>query len=260
MNIKDVSADDPRIALFYNTTHVFSRYFDARLHNAHRLPRDGAALMIGNHALMGVDSWALIPELYQNTRRVTRGLGLRSLFKIPLVKHLLEGVGFVAGRRSTAVELLERGELVLTYPGGAKDSLKPHNESHTVHWDGRVGFAHVAIRSNAPVIPIAGVGPDECFPRLLDGKIPLLGFGSRKLRAPLFLPIVRPVPFDFYVGEPLMPPVLPMDATPQERERAARDFAAQCADAMQSLLDAGCAQRRSLPSLSTSRLPMLSRR
>ncbi|MEM1347246.1 MAG: hypothetical protein AAGI01_01730, partial [Myxococcota bacterium] len=97
--LKTVSNQDPLLQWWYSSIHAVSRYFDVTLHDVDRLPATGRVMVVGNHALMGIDAWALLPELYRRCERVPRGMGLRSLFEIPMFAELLEGLGMVAGSR-----------------------------------------------------------------------------------------------------------------------------------------------------------------
>ncbi|MEM1350080.1 MAG: hypothetical protein AAGI01_16085, partial [Myxococcota bacterium] len=125
------------------------------------------------------------------------------------------------------------------------DSLRGKSERYRLRWGGRRGYAHVAIEAGAPVLPIAGVGPDDAFPILHDsGILSLKGLStSGRLRVPLFVPIARPVPFEFFFGAPLNPPTLPQGAGSGLKEEAAADFDADVRHALQGLLDEGVARR-----------------
>lgn len=247
--VKDVRADDALVRWWYNGAHRISRYFSVTLHDVAHVPAQGPVLLVGNHALLGIDAWALLPELYHATGRLPRPLGLRSLFDNPVLGRVLRELGGERGERGCAVELLERGELVIVYPGGSRDSLKGRSERYTLKWGERVGFAHVALESGATVIPVAGIGPDECVPVVSDrGLIPVPGMGGQGARVPLFVPIVRRVPFDFHFGEPLTPPRLSPQAPAAAREAAAQDFAAQVRAATEATIARGLAQRVEAPS------------
>ena len=229
--------DDLLVRSIYRATRLISRYFDVRLIGIEHIPPDQGVMLVGNHALMGIDAWALIPELVHQTGRIPRGLALRSLFRIPLISHTLRRVGMVKGERATAVELLMEGEMVLTYPGGVRDALRERSEFSQLEWAGRRGFAHVAAQAKVPVIPVVGVGPEACFHVLRDrGILPTRGLGSDGIRAPLFVPIAKRVPFDFHIGQAIHPPESLDDAS---IEAFALDVQAQT----QALLDQGVAQR-----------------
>lgn len=236
--LKEVSSEDALIRTMARIMSPISRYFDVSLTGLEHLPEQGGVMLVGNHALLGVDSWALMPELMRQTGRVPRGLALRKLFDVPLLSTFLEEVGLVAGERESAVELLRREELVLTYPGGARDSLKTRSERYTLKWDGRRGFAHVALEAQRPVVPIVGVGPDECF-RLIgpdQGILPMSGLSGEALKVPLFIPFARRVPFSFHVGEPLMPPPCPEGLDREARRALVERFAQEVEAATQALL------------------------
>ena len=210
-----------------------SRYFDTQLYDAHKIP-EGGVLIVGNHALAGIDALALMPKLYDATGRAPRGLGLKALFDVPVLKNILEECGAVAGERKTACELLEAQEMVVVYPGGAKDSLKTRSERYRLKWDGRNGFAHVAIKTGKPIVPIAGIGPDEVFPILTSRGLRVPWLNNQ--RVPLFLPLARRVPFRFYVGDPIYPPEHTL-------ETDSSHFAREVSTALQNLIDRGLKER-----------------
>ncbi len=242
--MREFKGDEKLIRTVYGLTRWVSRYFDVKIHDLDRIPSEGAALLVSNHALMAVDTWAFLPELFHQHGRVPRGMGLRALFDVPYVERFLREMGMEAGERATAVELLRAGEMVVTYPGGARDALKTKAERFDLKWDGRRGFAHVAIQAGAPVVPVAGVGPDECFPVLLDqGLIPCDRIGMEAHKAPLFVPLARRVPFDFFVGSPLTPPPVPEGASEDELIELADAFAWEVRERTQELLKEGHARR-----------------
>src|SRR5262245_27703724 len=94
----------------------------ATLHDADRIPRKGPALLVGNHALLGLDSLALTATIVSAGHRAPRFLGERNLWRVPGLRAALDAVGAVPGRPDEAVTLLEQGELVMVYPGGVDDS------------------------------------------------------------------------------------------------------------------------------------------
>lgn len=246
--IKTLSSTDPLVRALYSIAAPVGRYFRVDLEGAERIPKEGGVMLVGNHALLGVDSWALLPELLKQAERVPRGMALRKLFDIPLVGRTLERAGMVPGEREHAVELLEREEMVLTYPGGARDSLKGRHERYQLKWDRRTGFAHVAIQAQRPILPIVGAGPDECFKLLLeDGILPMRGLSEAStLKVPIFIPLARRVPFSFLVGDLISPPKpLPSDAPAAEVSAHARAFATLVREQTQSLLDAHVERYRS---------------
>jgi 1-acyl-sn-glycerol-3-phosphate acyltransferase len=181
--------------------------FQGTLHDADRIPRRGPALLVGNHGLFGLDSIVLTALLIAAGHRVPRFLGEKNLFRVPGLRAALAAVGAVPGRPDEAVALLEAGELVCVYPGGIDDSFKLSTEAYTLKWGERAGFARVALRARAPIVPVAATGIDELFE--VAGRETFWGrtfLGSARYDLPLPVHLApRPVPLDYFVL-PAVPP------------------------------------------------------
>lgn len=125
-------------------------------------------------------------------------LGKRELFNIPIVGRILSAVGVIPVDRGTvgarlAIEIatmaLEAGTCVVIYPEG----------THTYDPDlwpmtAKTGAARLAIRSGAPVIPVAQWGAHE-FRHPHTGKFRIRRFRSQVLAGP-------PVPLDEFGSDP----------------------------------------------------------
>ena len=172
----------------------------ATLHGAENIPREGGALLVGNHAILGVDAVPLTALLALHTGRTPRFLGERVLWKIPLLRLLLRPLGIVRGEPEAAVRLLEAGELVCVYPGGVLDSYKPSSQAYTLQWGSRAGFARVAMRAKVPIVPIAGTGVDEIYEvRRREHFLGRRLFGSERYDLPIPRHLwPRIVPLDYY--------------------------------------------------------------
>jgi len=77
----------------------------------------------------------------------------------------------------------------MAFPEGAKGTGKPFSERYRLQRFGRGGFVEVALRTGAPIIPVAVVGAEEIYPKLADAK-PL----ARAIGAP-FVPITPTFPW-----------------------------------------------------------------
>jgi 1-acyl-sn-glycerol-3-phosphate acyltransferase len=181
--------------------------FLATLHDGDRIPRSGPALLVGNHAILGLDSVALTALLIADGHRVPRFLAEKNFVKIPGLRSLLYAVGAIPGAPDEAVALLEAGELVAVYPGGADDSFKLSTEAYTLKWGERAGFARVALRARATIVPVAATGVDEVFEvsrrEAVVGRA-LLGSERYDLPVPESL-LPRRVPLDYFVLPPIVP-------------------------------------------------------
>lgn len=179
--------------------------FRAQLEGKEHLPEEGAALLVGNHALFGVDSFVLSALLQLEIRRSPRFLAEKNLFRMPFSRVLFDAIGAIPGEPDAAVELLEEGHLVGVYPGGVNDSFKLAKDAYTLKWGERAGFARVAMRARVPIVPIAALGIDELFSVI--AKEPMLGralFGSDRYDLPIVTSLVpRAVPLRYVA----LPPV-----------------------------------------------------
>lgn len=139
------------------------RWFRAKLDGVERIPREGGALLVGNHAFLGLDGAVLGALVLRDTGRVVRFLGERHLWDIPGLGPVLTTLGAIPGEPDAAVKLLEQGDLVAVYPGGVDDSFKSIEERYRLKWGTRAGFARVAMRARVPIVPVAGLGIDEAY-------------------------------------------------------------------------------------------------
>lgn len=186
------------------------RWFRADIVGAEVLPRSGAALLVGNHAMLGLDGVVLGTLVREATGRYVRFLGDRNLWRIPVVSDVLTAFGAQPGEQQSAQQLLAQGELVGVYPGGAVDSFKlTPRERYRLQWGQRAGFARLAMRAGVPIVPVAGLGIDEMY--TVWAREPVLGrrlFGSAHYDLPLAFgawgtPLPRRVPLRFEVLCPI---------------------------------------------------------
>jgi 1-acyl-sn-glycerol-3-phosphate acyltransferase len=154
------------------------------------------ALLVGNHTTLGVDTPLMLAELWERGRMV-RSLGDHLHFKIPGWGEALTRLGTVDGTRENASELMRRGELVMVFPGGAREVNKRKNEQYKLVWKNRLGFARLAIQHGYPIVPFASVGAEHGIDIVLDNESPLLApvqfFVEKVLGTPDCPPLVRGV-------------------------------------------------------------------
>ncbi|RZT24721.1 acyltransferase-like protein [Mycobacterium sp. BK558] len=161
------------------------------------LPRDGRFLIVGNHTQAGVESF-LVPYLVRRSLGVlVRPLVDRQMGRMRgLSGDLLAAAGGVVGSPETARELMRRDEPILVFPGGAREISKFKGEQNTLLWEGRAGFARLAIEHAYPIVPAALLGGDEIYRSLVArdsawGR--LTGAVSRRMtgRTDTAMPLLR---------------------------------------------------------------------
>ena len=133
------------------------------------LPRDGRFLLVGNHTSFGMAEIVLIPYFVHRELGVrVRGLANRGLAdQRGLSADLLTAAGAVVGNQENGAELMRHGETLLVFPGGGREMPKFKGEEYQLFWEGRNGFARLAIAHDYPIIPVGLVGGDEIFHSLV---------------------------------------------------------------------------------------------
>ncbi len=128
--------------------------------DADNVPKTGPVIIAPNHV-----SYLDPPTAGSGYRRVTHFMAKQELFKIPVLGWLIKAVGsFPVKQHSadraalrTALDLLAKGEVVCIFPEGTRSldgKLLP----------AQAGIGMVALKSRAPVVPVALIGTDRVLP------------------------------------------------------------------------------------------------
>jgi 1-acyl-sn-glycerol-3-phosphate acyltransferase len=157
------------------------------------LPAHGRALLVSNHAgsLFPFDASMILGAIMKEhpLPRWARFMVLDWAFALPFISTFMRRVGGVPASPQNAIRLLEQDELVMAFPEGVKGTGKPFTERYRLQRFGRGGFVEVALRTGAPIVPVAVVGSEEIYPKLGEAK-PL----ARAIGAP-FVPITPTFPW-----------------------------------------------------------------
>lgn len=161
---------------------LYRNYWRVETEGVMNVPARGRALLVANHAgIVPYDGamirTAIVAEHPQP--RHARMLVVDWAFAMPFTNMLLVKTGNVLAHPDNATSLLERDELVGVFPEGVKGAAKRYRDRYRVRRLGRGGFVQVAIRTGAPIIPVAVVGSEELHPVVAD-LTPL----ARALRLP----------------------------------------------------------------------------
>ena len=163
---------------------MYERWWRVRAIGVGNVPAHGRALLVANHA--GVLPWdaTMIATAIMREHplpRPTRFLVLRWAFELPWLSIAVRRLGGVVASPYNAVRLLEEEELVAVFPEGARGIGKRWSERYRLQRFGRGGFVEIALRTGAPIVPVAVVGSEEIYPKIADA--PLL---ARLIGAPYF--------------------------------------------------------------------------
>lgn len=171
---------------------LFEKYWRVEVEGLENVPSDGACLLVSNHSgLLPFDAWMIqyaVQELHP-AGRLARFLIEEWFTSLPFVSYNIARMGQVRGSQINAERLLRRGEIVGVFPEGVKGIGKPYRDRYHLQRFGRGGSVKLAMKTQAPVLPVAVLGAEEIYPVLFTS-----GFVANLLRMPYF-PVTPLFPF-----------------------------------------------------------------
>jgi 1-acyl-sn-glycerol-3-phosphate acyltransferase len=188
---------------------LLRRYFRTEVRGLENIPAAGGALLVSNHSggQFAPDVPVLAVEFYDKFGydRPIHTLSHDLLFIGPVADVLLR-TGFIRANRENAAEALRSGHLVIVFPGGDYDAMRPTVWQNVIDFDGRKGYVRTAIEAGVPIVPAVSIGGQENQLYLTRGTglAKRLGPISRAVRAKI-MPLSFGFPFGFSVGGILLP-------------------------------------------------------
>jgi 1-acyl-sn-glycerol-3-phosphate acyltransferase len=181
---------------------LYDRYFRVDSQGIEQVPENGPAILVANHGgVLPVDAAMLCLDVLRRTDppRIPRAIADHFVPRLPFVSTLFARLGAVSGTRANVQALLEQGELIAIWPEGVTGPAKRFKDRYRIQ-EWRVGFAELAIRYHAPVVPVAIVGAEESWPLAMKLRW-LHAFGAPYLPVPA-TPIPLPTHYRLRYGEP----------------------------------------------------------
>lgn len=153
---------------------IYENWFRAEWEGLDKIPADGGALIVANHAAaIPSDAPVIMHGIETELKRPVYGLAEYLFRGLPFIGTMWSRVGGVAAHPDNAYRLLrEQQQLVLVFPEGTKGTSKLYGDRYKLARFGRGGFVEIAMRAGVPIVPIAVVGAEESMP--IVAKIPSL--------------------------------------------------------------------------------------
>jgi 1-acyl-sn-glycerol-3-phosphate acyltransferase len=148
---------------------VIKRLFNPMIIGTENIP-DSPCLFVGNHSLFALDGMVLAPLFLKELERFPRSLGDKFLFSVDAVASILMRSGAVMGHPDVCGALMEDGQDILVFPGGAYEAVKPVSELYELLWKERYGFVKLAAWHGYTIMPFGLVGPDEFYGHYMEGQ------------------------------------------------------------------------------------------
>jgi 1-acyl-sn-glycerol-3-phosphate acyltransferase len=203
-------------------------YFHISVSGAHNIPARGRALLVANHTRSlpwdGIMLRTAL-RLQHDAGRELRWLVEDDQFHAPFLGTFLSRLGAVRACQENAERLLLREELLAVFPEGNKAAQKRYDERYRLQRFGRGGYVKLALRTGAPVRPVAIVGGEDSAWR---GK---LTGASRWAQLPLFA-LRRGMPQLGPLGIPPLPSRWRIVIGAEVQEIARQDAAATSDDGL----------------------------
>jgi 1-acyl-sn-glycerol-3-phosphate acyltransferase len=131
-----------------------------RVTGRQNVPRSGGVILAPNHV-----SYSDPPVVGAAVRRRVRFMAKWELFQIPVLGRIIRNVGAFPVKQSTAdrgalkraMELLNAGDVVCIFPEGTRNLSGELLKAE-------LGMGLIALKSRAPVVPMALVGTENLLP------------------------------------------------------------------------------------------------
>ncbi|MEN4478094.1 lysophospholipid acyltransferase family protein [Mycolicibacterium cosmeticum] len=192
---------------------LFTSWFRVEVSGIENLPREGAALIVANHAgVLPFDGLMASVAVHDHhpLHRDLRLLAADLVFDLPVVGQAARKAGHTVACTSDAHRLLAAGELTAVFPEGFKGLGKPFKDRYKLQRFGRGGFVSAALRAHVPIVPCSIVGSEEIYPKIGDIKLLARLFGLPYFPVTPLFPLagplgVVPLPSKWHIqfGEPI---------------------------------------------------------
>ena len=185
---------------------LYRHYFRCETFGLENIP-EGRFLLIGNHSgQLPFDAFMIGVALLVDAPRprILRSMVERWSAELPFISSLFVRAGQVVGDPDTCRRLLENDEAVLVFPEGARGINKMFARRYQLEKFGH-GFMRLALKTGAPIVPVALVGAEEQAPAVADIKplAKLTGFPAFPVILPQIVPLPLPVKYRIHFGAPM---------------------------------------------------------
>ncbi|KAI3886327.1 hypothetical protein MKW92_016745 [Papaver armeniacum] len=140
------------------------------------IPSKGPVILVGYHMLMGLELPSIVGEILKEKKVMVRSIGHPMLFSPnnetssnELSRFdVMTIFGTLPVSPSHLHRLLSNNEIILLFPGGAREALHRKGEEYKCFWPEQPEFVRMAAKFGATVIPFGVVGVDDILHYVLD--------------------------------------------------------------------------------------------
>jgi 1-acyl-sn-glycerol-3-phosphate acyltransferase len=182
---------------------LYENYFRVEAVGLENVPAKGRLLIIGNHSgQLPIDGALVGYALATNPHgpRAVRAMIERWFPEAPFIGNALNEFGAVLGDPANCEKMLSREEAIVVFPEGIRGAGKPWSKRYKLQRFG-LGFMHLAVNTNTPIVPVGIVGCEETMPTPfhLNGLAKMLGMPY----VPVTTPVPLPAKVRLHFGKPM---------------------------------------------------------
>lgn len=177
---------------------LYKRVLNVSLKGIENLPTDSGAILVCNHT--GTLPYDATMLMHGIAGEHPLGLQVRPLLEDSIARKAFLGVGLrrlgaVRACQENAMRLLSGGSLVAVFPEGRRALLKEPSSPQNLQRFGRGGFIRLALKTGAPLVPVAIVPrPGRWLPESVTK--PIQALANRSL-------LPAPGPWTIQIGKPI---------------------------------------------------------
>jgi 1-acyl-sn-glycerol-3-phosphate acyltransferase len=183
---------------------IYDRYFRVEATGLEHVPKEGRVLVIANHSgQLPIDGALVGYALATNPHgpRAVRAMIERWFPTAPFVGNLLNEFGAVLGDPVNCEKMLNKDECIIVFPEGIRGAGKSWSQRYKLQRFG-LGFMHLAMQTNTPILPVGIVGCEETMPTPFH-----LNTLAKLLNLP-YVPVTTPIPLPakvrLHFGKPML--------------------------------------------------------
>ena len=219
---------------------LYRHYFRVKCHGTEHVPKQGRAMVIGNHSGgVAFDGAMVLTSLFleMDPPRLASAMAEKFINKLPISSLWSARTGQFTGLPEHALRLLEDDRVLIVFPEGARGTAKLYKERYSMV-DFGTGFMRLALKTKTPIVPCGFLGGGAAFPTIvnLPGKM----FGVPYIPLTAYLaPVPLPVPLEVHYGE-----AMHFVGTGNEDDAVINGYVGQVKSRIAQLIDAGRAARK----------------
>ncbi len=181
---------------------LYKLWFRSEVRGLDNIP-SGGALIVSNHS--GGTTPQDVPVLWLDFfekfgfDRPLYTLAHDLLFRGPTTRILTQ-MGMIRATHENAKKALHSGAVVIVFPGGDNEALRPSWQQSKIDFSGRTGYVTTAIEAGVPIVPTVSIGGQETQLYLTRGEWLAKRLGLKRLTRSEQVAVTIGIPFGLSVG------------------------------------------------------------